>query len=836
MGADARDAMPSIAQVFLAARPEQGAPPTRLDLDRQAYRLRKRAEHAARDNGWSLYFPSLSARTFVYKGMLTPQQLTTFYSDLTDSRLVSAIALVHSRFSTNTFPSWPLAHPYRYLAHNGEFNTIRGNRNWMTAREALLASEAIDGELSDLFPICDPDGSDSASFDQVVELLHLAGRSLPHAMLMTIPPAWENHDDLPEAWRAFHRFHAGLTEPWDGPACVAFTDGELIGAMLDRNGFRPARWCRTRGGVVVLSSEAGVLDLDPADVVGKGRVEPGRMFVIDTQLGRIVPDAELKDTLAAQHPYAAWLKAGIVEIPTEPAAVDEETVVREAEELLREQGCFGYTEEEHKLSLLPMALSGAEPLTSMGTDTPVAVLSERPRLLFDYFVQQFAQVTNPPLDSIREGLVTSLTATIGPEENLLEVGPASCRRIDAASPVLDNNAWDRLFSTNVVSGKPRFAVERLVGLYPVRDGEAGLRRRLAEICERAAAAVRAGVQLLVLSDRDGTAELAPIPSLLLTSAVHHHLVRERCRARTGLVVESGDCRSTHHAALLVGFGAAAINPYLACDVVARAARDGALGDLSETQAARNYARALNQGVLKIMSKMGISTVASYRGAQAFEAIGLNHDVIERYFPYTPGRIDGVGLDVFAAEVAARHAAAWRAHRPDQLHRRLEVGGEYQWRREGEIHLFNPETVFLLQHATRSKQYDVFARYTAAVDDLARRTGSLRGLFELRPGSGPAVPLEEVEPVESILRRFATGAMSYGAISAEAHETLAIAMNRLGGRSNSGEGGEESERLGDPTRRSKVKQVASGRFGVTSEYLVDAEEIQIKVAQGAKPGE
>ncbi len=834
LGRDARSAMPTIAQLFLAAADEQGVPLSQLALDRRIYRVRKRVERAARERGWLVHFPSLSARTFVYKGMLTPGQLAPFYPDLADSRLASAMALVHSRFSTNTLPSWPLAHPFRYVAHNGEFNTIRGNRNWMTSREALLAPEMISGELSELLPICNPDASDSASFDEVVELLHMAGRSLPHAMLMMIPPAWEARDDFCEARRAFHRFHSCLIEPWDGPACVAFTDGVLAGAVLDRNGLRPARWCRTRDGLVVLSSESGVLDLDPKSIVEKGRLEPGRMFVVDTSLGRIVTDVELTDELAEQHPYRTWLDAGTVELPeSQPLA---HLPPLDPEDLLRRQHCFGYTYEERKQLLLPMARNAAEPLSSMGTDTPIAVLSHRSRLLFDYFTQQFAQVTNPPLDAIREGLVTSLSCSIGPEGNLLSAGLDNCRRIEVPLPVLDNVEWEQLLAVNASDERPRFVTSRLSGVYPVSEGGEGLRGAVEEICARAQTAVETGVELLVLSDQGSTAELAPIPSLLLTSAVHHHLVRHKDRAKVGLVVQTGDCRTVHHAALLVGFGAAVVNPYLGCDVVTQAAHDGELGALSPGQAAANYARALAYGVLKIMSKMGISTVASYRGAQVFEAIGLNREVIDRYFPHTASGIGGVGLDVLAAEVATRHAAAWHIRRPAGAPRQLEVGGEYQWRREGEVHLFNPETVFLLQHATRTKQYDVFGRYTAAVDDLTRRAGSLRGLFEFRQGLRPPAPLEDVEPIESIVRRFATGAMSYGAISAEAHETLAIAMNRLGGRSNTGEGGEEPDRLADPARRSAVKQIASGRFGVTSEYLVDADEIQIKMAQGAKPGE
>ncbi|WP_433386591.1 glutamate synthase large subunit [Micromonospora sp. KLBMP9576] len=840
LGETALAAMPRVRQLFLAARRLTGSPAgaagaalSGIELEQVAFCVRKQAERESAERGVPAYFPSLSGRTMVFKGMLTPDQLPAFYPELTDERVHSAIALVHSRFSTNTFPSWPLAHPYRLIAHNGEINTIRGNRNWMQARESMLGGGGeLPGNIRRIFPICTPAASDSANFDEVLELLHLAGRSLPHAVLMMIPEAWENDPDMGAEKRAFYRFHASLMEPWDGPASVAFTDGEIVGAVLDRNGLRPGRWWRTADGLVVLGSEAGVLDLDPARVVAKGRLQPGRMFLVDTVAGRIVHDEEIKAELAAEQPYAEWLHAGLIDLTDLPP---REHTVYTHDSVRRRQQTFGYTEEELKILLAPMARTGAEPLGSMGTDTPIAPLSTRPRLLYDYFHQLFAQVTNPPLDAIREELVTSLASTIGPEGNLLDPGPASCRQIVLPYPVIDNDELAKILCIDEDGDLPGFKAVRVSGLYRVREGGAGIKARLTEICRHVSEAIEDGVRILVLSDRDSNADLAPIPSLLLTAAVHQHLVREQTRTQVALVVESGDCREVHHAAVLIGYGAAAVNPYLAFESVEDMISTGALVGVAPAKAVRNYVKGLGKGVLKIMSKMGISTVSSYCGAQVFEAVGLDARLVQRYFRGTPSKIGGIALDGVHAEVAARHAVAWPPPGA-QPTGRLEVGGEYQWRREGELHLFNPETVFLLQHATRTRQYDVFRQYTAKVDELAARAGSLRGLFTLRTGVRPPVPIEEVEPATEIVRRFATGAMSYGSISAEAHETLAIAMNRLGGKSNTGEGGEDVERLHDPTRRSAVKQIASGRFGVTSEYLVNADDLQIKMAQGAKPGE
>ncbi|MER7785155.1 glutamate synthase large subunit [Streptomyces albidoflavus] len=826
LGATARATMPAFRQLFVAAEDTTG-----IALDRLAFVLRKRAEREA-----GVYFPSLSSRTLVYKGMLTTGQLEPFFPDLSDRRFASAIALVHSRFSTNTFPSWPLAHPYRFVAHNGEINTVKGNRNWMRARESQLASELFGGsdkDLSRVFPVCTPDASDSASFDEVLELLHLGGRSLPHSVLMMIPEAWENHASMDASRRAFYQYHAAMMEPWDGPACVTFTDGTQVGAVLDRNGLRPGRYWVTDDGLVVLGSEVGVLDIDPAKVVRKGRLQPGRMFLVDTAEHRIIEDDEIKGTLATEQPYEQWLDTGTIELHDLP---EREHIVHTHASVTRRQQTFGYTEEELRVILAPMAKAGAEPIGSMGTDTPIAALSKRPRLLFDYFTQLFAQVTNPPLDAIREELVTSLYSTLGPQGNLLEPSAASCRSVILPFPVIDNDELAKLVHINADGDMPGMKAVTLSGLYRVSGGGEALAERIEEIRAEADAAIEAGARLIVLSDRHSDAEHAPIPSLLLTAAVHHHLIGTKQRTQVGLLVEAGDVREVHHVALLIGYGAAAVNPYLAMESVEDLVRAGTfLPGIEAETAIRNLIHALGKGVLKVMSKMGISTVASYRGAQVFEAVGLKDDFVRTYFSGTTSKIGGVGIDVVAREVAARHAKAYPATGIARAHRALEIGGEYQWRREGEPHLFDPDTVFRLQHATRNRRYDIFKQYTGRVNEQSERLMTLRGLFGIK-SDRPSVPVEEVEPVSEIVKRFSTGAMSYGSISQEAHETLAIAMNQLGGKSNTGEGGEDAERLYDPARRSAIKQVASGRFGVTSEYLVNADDIQIKMAQGAKPGE
>ncbi len=831
IGEMARLVAPTFRQLFIAGPNGEAG----IDLDRRAFVARKRIEHEVEtDTGVRVYFASLSARTLVYKGMLSSGQLEPFFPDLRDERVESAIVMVHSRFSTNTFPSWPLAHPYRYIAHNGEINTVMGNENWMRAREALLRTDAVPG-LERAFPVCTPGSSDTCRFDEALELLHLGGRSLPHAVLMMIPEAWENHESMPPAKRAFYQFHSSLMEPWDGPASIAFTDGTVIGAVLDRNGLRPSRYWVTADGLVVMASEVGVLDIDPAEIVQRGRLQPGRMFLVDTSKGRIVDDDEIKAELAAEHPYEEWLHAGLVHLEDLPPRF---LLTPQHASIVQHQRSFGYTTEELRILLAPMAKNGYEPIGSMGTDTPVAVLSERPRLLFDYFQQLFAQVTNPPLDAIREELVTSLSSTIGPEENLLQPTPASCRQVVLPYPVISNEELAKLLYINEDGDFPGFKPFAIDGLFPVADGARGLRQALDDIRAKVSDAIASGAKVIILSDRHSNAELAPIPALLLTAAVHHHLIREKSRTRVGLVIETGEAREVHHMALLLGYGAGAVNPYLAFETIDEMVATGRLPGLTDRQARRNYIKACGKGVLKVMSKMGISTVASYTGAQVFEAIGLSQELVDEFFTGTTSRIGGIGLDEIAAEVTARHRFA-HAERPEELaHRDLWAGGEYQWRREGEYHLFNPETVFKLQHAARSKRYDVFKQYTNLVDDQSVRLATLRGLFRFRDRT--PVPLDEVEPITEIVKRFSTGAMSYGSISKEAHETLAIAMNRLGGRSNTGEGGEDADRyIPDPNgdlRRSAIKQVASGRFGVTSEYLVNASDLQIKIAQGAKPGE
>ncbi|MFB6992014.1 glutamate synthase large subunit [Streptomyces sp. NPDC056178] len=827
LGKGARATMPEFRQLFVTDGESTG-----IALDRKAFVLRKRAEREA-----GVYFPSLSARTIVYKGMLTTGQLEPFFPDLSDRRFATAVALVHSRFSTNTFPSWPLAHPYRFVAHNGEINTVKGNRNWMKARESQLATSLFGAaQLDRIFPVCTPDASDSASFDEVLELLHLGGRSLPHSVLMMVPEAWESPESqkaMDPARRAFYQYHSTMMEPWDGPACVTFTDGTQVGAVLDRNGLRPGRYWVTDDGLVVLSSEVGVLDIDPAKVVRKGRLQPGRMFLVDTAEGRIIEDDEIKASLAAEQPYQDWLEAGEIELEDLP---EREHIVHTHASVTRRQQTFGYTEEELRVILAPMARTAGEPLGSMGTDSPIAALSERPRLLFDYFTQLFAQVTNPPLDAIREELVTSLRSTLGPQGNLLEPIAASCRSVTLPFPVIDNDELAKLIHINADGDMPGMKAATLSGLYRVGGGGEALAARIEQICAEVDAAMEDGARLIVLSDRHSDAEHAPIPSLLLTSAVHHHLIRTKQRTQVGLLVEAGDVREVHHVALLIGYGAAAVNPYLAMESVEDLVRAGTfIEGIEPEKAIRNLIHALGKGVLKVMSKMGISTVASYRGAQVFEAVGLNEDFVAKYFNGTATKIGGAGLDVIAKEVAARHAKAYPASGISASHRALEIGGEYQWRREGEPHLFDPETVFRLQHATRTKRYDIFKKYTDRVNEQSERLMTLRGLFRFK-SDREAIPVDEVESVSDIVKRFSTGAMSYGSISREAHETLAIAMNQLGGKSNTGEGGEDADRLHDPARRSSIKQVASGRFGVTSEYLVNADDIQIKMAQGAKPGE
>ncbi|MDO4909417.1 MAG: glutamate synthase large subunit [Corynebacterium sp.] len=842
LGGMALDAMPNFGQVFFTAKGKDGQPLSGIDLDRVMFFIRKRCARELGEKGAGLgagtdtvYFPSLSSRTVVYKGMLTTPQLATFYDDLRDPRMKSAIALVHSRFSTNTFPSWPLAHPYRLVAHNGEINTVRGNENWMRARESLIKSDKL-GPLDRVLPICTPSGSDTARFDEALELLHLGGRSLPHAVMMMIPQAWEHNEHISPELRAFYQYHSCLMEPWDGPAAVAFTDGTIIGAVLDRNGLRPGRIWVTDDGLVVMASEAGVLDIDPKHVVKRTRVQPGKMFLVNTAEGRIVPDEEIKRELASAEPYGKWIEENFIDPKKLPVTRYE---YMPHDRVVLRQRVFGYTEEDVDILIRPMALNGAEAIGSMGTDTPIAAISQRPRMLFDFFAQRFAQVTNPPLDSIREKSVTSLHTQLGAQSDVLNPTPEAARRILLQQPVLDNHDLATLVHANDNGEWDSFGSAVISGLYPVAHRGKGMREAINRIKREVSAAIAEGKTLIILSDRESNERFAPIPSLLLVSAVHQHLVAERTRTRCSLVVEAGDAREVHHIAMLVSFGADAINPYMAFETIDELRVRGQLGDLDLDTACRNYINAAATGLLKVMSKMGIATVASYRGAQLADVTGLHQDLLDEYFGGIPSPISGIGLDDIAADVEARHRSAFLPRPEEQAHRELELGGEYKWRREGEYHLFNPETIFKLQHATRSGQYSIFKEYTTKVNDQSKRLATLRGLFEFK-SDRPSISVDEVEPVSDIVKRFATGAMSYGSISAEAHETLAIAMNRLGGMSNSGEGGEDSrrfevERNGD-WRRSAIKQVASGRFGVTSHYLTNCTDIQIKMAQGAKPGE
>jgi glutamate synthase domain-containing protein 2/glutamate synthase domain-containing protein 1/glutamate synthase domain-containing protein 3 len=831
IGRVARASQPYIEQIFVARAPGMDTD----QLERRLYVVRKRAEIevAGSDMADSGMFciPSLSARTIVYKGLLLAPQIANFYSELSDPDVTSALCLVHQRFSTNTFPTWQLAHPFRYVAHNGEINTVKGNINWMHARQSVLESELFGDDLKKLFPIIQPNGSDSAAFDNALELLVQAGRSLPHAMAMLIPEAWDGNPHMDERKRAFYEYHCSLMEPWDGPAAITFTDGRVIGATLDRNGLRPARYKVTKDGLVVLSSETGVLPVRPEDVEMKGRLQPGKMFLVDLEQGRIVSDKEIKEQLASRNPYGEWLAQNQITLDTlgEPARVhgsDHAT-------LTARQRAFGYTDEDLRFLMTPMAVNGEEPIGSMGTDTPLACLSDKPQPLFNYFKQLFAQVTNPPIDPIREEMVMSLVSYIGKERNILSETAKHCHTLKLPHPIVTNRDLEKL--RRVSQGD--FLATTLPALFPVADGEKGLEIALSGVCRRASLAIQSGYTILILSDRGVDAEYAPIPSLLAMTALHNHLVREGSRTQVALIIESGEPREVMHYALLIGYGASAINPYLAIETLEDLARRGNLPEgCTFEKALYQYVKAVNKGLLKVFSKMGISTLQSYRGAQVFEAIGLNKDLIDKYFTGTASRIEGVGLDVLAREAAMKHELAFQPLM--ELDTELPVGGSYAYRVRGEYHLVNPATVGKMQQAVRQNSFQTFKEYTDLIDEQSRHLCTLRGLFEFKTGT--PVPIDDVEPASEIVKRFATGAMSFGSISKEAHETLAIAMNRIGGRSNTGEGGEDEERFkrdanGD-LRRSSIKQVASGRFGVTANYLVNADDLQIKMAQGAKPGE
>jgi glutamate synthase domain-containing protein 2/glutamate synthase domain-containing protein 1/glutamate synthase domain-containing protein 3 len=860
LGFTAKAAQPVIRQIFIGARPDTSLRTAdSLAFERKLYVIRKRVENEIKKSAIpqrdKFYIPSLSCKTIVYKGMLKSDQITAFYPELLDPDVETGLAMVHSRFSTNTFPNWARAHPYRYLSHNGEINTLRGNVNWMHARQTMFRSELFGEDIKKLLPIIDESGSDSAMFDNALEMLVLTGRNLPHAVMMMIPEPWSGHESMSPEKRAFYEYHSCLMEPWDGPASIAFTDGVRIGAVLDRNGLRPSRYYVTKDGLVVMASEVGVLDIPPENVLLKGRLQPGRMFLVDTEQGRIIADDELKHTIATERPYAEWLSKNLVSLEDLPNGEGEASAepyrangsagaspshAPDHESVLLHQQAFGYTNEDLRLLMAPMAADGTEALGSMGTDTPLAVLSDRPQLLYNYFKQLFAQVTNPPVDCIREELIMSMETTIGPEANLLEPTPESARQIKLKSPIITNEELERLRHLHAQRGvfEPLgFKSITLPMLFKVREGAAGLAQAMDELCEQASQAIADGCQIIILSDRNIDRDHTAIPALLAVSGVHHHLIREGTRVKAGLVLETGEPREVHHFSLLIGYGAGAINPYLAFETLEDMIDQGMLTGSDAKHAIKNYIKAINKGVLKVMSKMGISTAQSYCGAQIFEAIGLGRQVIDKYFTWTASRVGGVGLDVIAQEVKARHDRAF-PERPMNGHQ-LDVGGQYQWRRDGELHLFNPETVHKLQYAVRANNYQIFKQYSEQVNNQSRRLCTLRGLMELKLAENP-IPIEEVESVESIMKRFKSGAMSYGSISQEAHETLAVAMNRIGGKSNTGEGGEDPARYvleanGD-SKNSAIKQVASGRFGVTSLYLVNAKELQIKMAQGAKPGE
>ncbi len=833
LGETAKSCEPSIRQIFIG---RSAAIQDDMAFERKLYVIRRRAENAIRYKGVAggqyFYLPSLSCKTIIYKGMLTPRQVITFYPDLSDPEVETAIAVIHSRFSTNTFPSWERAHPYRYLIHNGEINTLRGNENWMRARQAMLASELFGDDLPKLFPIIQEDGSDSAKFDNCLEFLVLSGRSLPHAMMMMIPEPWENHESMNDEKRAFYEYHSSLMEPWDGPASIAFTDGTRVGAVLDRNGLRPSRYYVTKDDLVIMASEVGVLEVPPEQVLEKRRLQPGRMFLVDTEEGRIISDEEIKQQMAAALPYRQWLNEHLVRFADLPS-LPEEQPQYDHQATLRHLQAFGYSFEDLRINLGPMAVNAIQPVGSMGTDTPLAVLSDKPQLLYSYFKQLFAQVTNPPIDPIREELITSTTLTLGSEGNLVEPRPESCRQLRLPTPVLKNAELEKLRRIDL----PGIKSVTLPILFTPSEGKASLERALEELFRAADQAIASGATILILSDKGVDRGHAPMPALLASAGLHHHLIRSGTRTRVGLVLESGEPREVHHFCLLLGYGVQAVNPYLAYECLNDMIGEGMLKDITYYDAVKGYNKAVVKGVVKVMAKMGISTIKSYCGAQIFEAVGLGQELVDKYFTWTPSRIGGIGLEEIAREAQQQHEKAFPAI-PLNGHT-LEVYGQYQYRKDGELHLFNPKTIHLLQKACRNNDYATFKEYTKLIDDQSERMATLRGLMELKLDSA-SIPLEEVEPVEAIVKRFKTGAMSYGSISKEAHEALAIAMNRIGGKSNTGEGGEDPARYvpdanGD-SRNSAIKQVASGRFGVTSYYLTQARELQIKMAQGAKPGE
>ncbi|WP_054023359.1 glutamate synthase large subunit [Bacillus sp. FJAT-28004] len=832
LGESALAVKPFVRQLFIGMNDSLK---DNMAFERKLYVIRKRAElairYAGKEGGNMFYFSSLSSRKIVYKGMLTTEQVRSFYTELNDESVVSAMALVHSRFSTNTFPSWERAHPFHYMIHNGEINTLRGNVNWMHARQTLFASELFGDDIEKIKPVINPDGSDTAMFDNTLEFLFLSGRSMAHAAMMMVPEPWSNHESMSDERKAFYEYHSTLMEPWDGPAALGFTDGVKIGAVLDRNGLRPARYYVTKDDHIILGSEAGTVEIPPEDILYKDRLRPGRMLLVDTEQGRIISDEEVKAEIETEHPYREWLNEHLVDLEDLPEAPELPEPNHETVQM--RQQAFGYTFEDIRKVLEPMAGSGMEPIASMGYDAPLAVLSERPQRLYNYFKQLFAQVTNPPIDAIREEIITATGTTIGPERNLLNPEPESCRHIKLDTPILSNEQFAKLRHVR----RPGFRSITLPIFFPASEGETGLRAALTQMCEAADRVIAKGHNLLILSDRGVDKENAAIPALLAVAALHHHLIRQGTRTKVSILLESGEPREVHHYALLLGYGVNAVNPYLAFETLDDMINQGLLRGISHDKAVKNYIKAATKGVVKILSKMGISTIQSYRGAQIFEALGLKEDVINEYFTWTPSRIGGIGLDVIAEETLKHHNRAFAEQEGGE--KELDSGGDYQWRKDGEDHLFTPQTIHTLQMASRTNDYKLYKKFSALVQGEDKKYLTLRSLLRFKEGR-QAVPLEEVESLESIVKRFKTGAMSFGSISKEAHESLAIAMNRLGGKSNTGEGGEDPARFipdanGD-SRRSAIKQVASGRFGVTSNYLVNADEIQIKMAQGAKPGE
>ena len=863
LGHTARLGEPVVRQVFIGRNPERLTGDDDLAFERKLYVIRKLAENRIRYSpmreGNSFYVASLSSRTVVYKGMLMSPQVKGFYPDLLDEDMESALVVVHSRFSTNTFPSWERAHPYRYMIHNGEINTLRGNENWMHARQSQFESELFGGDIKKVLPIIQEDGSDSAKFDETLEFLYLSGRSLPQAMMMMIPEPWSQHETMSEAKKAFYEYHSTMMEPWDGPASIVFTDGTMVGAVLDRNGLRPSRYCVTKDDMVVMASEVGVLPMAPERVLKKARLEPGRMFLVDTNEGRIISDEELKETMAAAHPYREWLDENMVSLDEIPQP-DVDVPGVDHSSLIERQQVFGYTFEQLRILLAPMATDGVEALGAMGNDTPAAALSNHSQLLYNYFKQLFAQVTNPPIDAIREELITATEVMLGTELNLLETKPENCRQLKLSRPVLTNIELAKIRHIER-SGAQGFRAKTLSILFDISGGEKALEQALEDLFQAATEAIDEGFNILVLSDRGVAPGVAPIPALLAVSGLHHHLIRNETRTQVALVVESGEPREVHHLALLIGFGATAVNPYLAMETLDQMIQNRLLVDIDHDTAVYNYVKAAMKGVVKVLSKMGISTIQSYCGAQIFEALGLSQRLVDKYFTWTASRVEGIDLPEIYTEVKMRHDRAYPVRLYSQVEENghvsevgrpavngngigggqlLSPGGDYQWRSDGELHLFNPRTVHLLQKATRTEDYASFQAYTQDIDRMNKEWCNLRGLLEFDFDGVPSIPIEEVEPVESICKRFKSGAMSYGSISKEAHETLAVAMNRIGGRSNTGEGGEDPARYfleenGD-SKNSAIKQVASARFGVTSNYLVNAKELQIKMAQGAKPGE